>query len=200
MAIFIANADGEIKGQSVVDHNLIELNVRDLKKAFPPDFFIIYDPDLEICDTEFDQYQLDLNTHTVKKRTVLLKKRVTSSGISSFRDKLVNHSITVSGMEFDSNDRSLLKMSAIADIATDNSSINWTMADNSIITVSGSEFKQLYVNVKKAHAARLYTLHHYSQDLKKRLPDVYEDDLKIELWPMDTTLPGGVFCLDLPMR
>ena len=170
-------------------------------------FLAIDFPDSLICeldilipplDIALYEYSPELNT--LIPRVIPYDATVDRIDINTFRDQLDESPVTMDGHSFDADQLSLRKMTDVANFVSNEQEVVWTLSDNATYTFTGSAFKTIVDRVKKGQTKRSYQLHDHAKTLKAKLPDVFESDLDQDLWPMDTTLPGGVFCLDLPMR
>jgi hypothetical protein len=161
---------------------------------------LICELDILIPSHDIAHYEYSSELHTLVPRVIPYDAAVDRLDINAFRDQLDESPVTMDGHSFDADQLSLRKMTDVANFATNDQELTWTLADNTPYLFTGSAFKTIVDRVKKGQTKRSYHLHAHAKTLKEKLPDVFESELNKDLWPMDATLPGGVFCLDLPMR
>ena len=133
-------------------------------------------------------YFYDPNTNSLKTNIDIALNPVGRSHINVTRDQLDESQVTMDGHIFDANQLSLRKMTDVANFMANDQEVTWTLADNTTYIFTGSAFKTIVDRVKKGQTKRSYFLHSHAKLLKERLPNVYESDLKQDLWPMDTTI------------
>ena len=160
--------------------------IDELTLEFPDCIFINDVMDIDI--TAFDEYMYDAPTTAIVVRVLAVDDQVLRPHINTFRDQLDESPVTMDGHSFDADQLSLRKMTDVANFVSNDQELTWTLADNTAYIFTGSAFKTIVDRVKKGQTKRSYYLHSHAKLLKERLPNVYESDLKQDLWPMDTTI------------
>ena len=144
--------------------------------------------EMDISHFEIDLYEYSPELNTLIPRIIPYDAIVDRLDINIFRDQLDESQVTMDGHSFDANQLSLRKMTDVANFMANDQEVTWTLADNTTYIFTGSAFKTIVDRVKKGQTKRSYFLHSHAKLLKERLPNVYESDLKQDLWPMDTTI------------
>lgn len=147
------------------------------------------DPNLLIVESEvyvearhYDMYQYANGAISMIDGMDVNDPVVSRAEINAFRDRLALEPITFDGMTFDTDDRSIQKMSDIGDVIRDNDNITWTMGDNTERAFTGYSFKSALVRLKQYRSTKIYNYHAHAKALKEKLPNVFVSDLKEEKW------------------
>lgn len=123
---------------------------------------------------------------------VTLRDNVVSeqrSAINELREQLEESpvSVTIARGTYivDANETSIRRMLNGVDAwnASSRSQIDWTMVDNSVVSLNRNEFIALKTESQRIKAERALRLHDHAQALKALIPNLPADWDSIDSWP-----------------
>lgn len=104
--------------------------------------------------------------------------------MNAMRDTLESSPVTALGHTVDADEKSDKRMAEALAVwdSLGQASIDWTMADNSVVPLTKADLQDLYDEMRRVRALRGLQLHARARQLKAQLPDLTLRDIQPDNW------------------
>lgn len=120
----------------------------------------------------------------IPKYDPLARETADAKYINSIRDQLEQSPIKIEGHVYDADEKADKRMREVLQTwdALGLTSVDWTLADNSVVTLTKKELQSVYEQIQVARADRGLRLHKKAREFKEQSPSPTMRDVQPENW------------------